>query len=95
MRIGVLESQLAEERARHAGEMEAARAGSAREAEEQRREGEAALKRHLEFIERLLKDKEDLSSRCEELAGRLEAAKGRMEAQGVALREEYQREVKR
>ena len=93
--MGALEAQLAEERVTHCARLEEAQAAAARDADAQRREGEAALRRHLEFIDRLLGDKEALAARCEELAGQAEAQGARHQAQVAAMRAEFVKELKR
>ena len=42
--------------------------------EQQRREYESTIARHLQFVDRLLQDKDDLSARCAALAADVKAS---------------------
>ena len=56
---------------------------------------ESAVARHLEFIDRLLVDKQELSKRCEGLTEQTKAVESKYEAQLTRQEEGYAKELRR
>ncbi|KAK9859376.1 hypothetical protein WJX84_000657 [Apatococcus fuscideae] len=63
--------------------------------EQQRKEYEGTIARHLQFVDRLLKDKDDLSTRCAALASDVKSGEQQLATQAAMLREGWALELKR
>ncbi|KAK9854810.1 hypothetical protein WJX84_005247 [Apatococcus fuscideae] len=63
--------------------------------EQQRREYESTIARHLQFVDRLLQDKDDLSARCAALAADVKAREKQLATQAGSLRDGWALELKR
>jgi len=72
-----------------------AAAQTAQQLQDQRQAHETATQRHLDFAERLLKDKDELAGRCAELSESLAAAEARHASQSAEMKAAYGEQLKK
>ena len=72
-----------------------AAAQTAQQLQDQRTAHETATQRHLDFAERLLKDKDELAGRCAELSESLAAAEARHASQSAEMKTSYAEQLKK
>eukprot|EP00873_Tetraselmis_striata_P033440 jgi/Tetstr1/453704/TSEL_040660.t1 len=90
-----LELQLEETRAQAAQWVEQAEARAASQLERQQQDSKRTIARHLEFIDRLLADKDSLAAKCTSLANEVQGMESRHEAAMAALKDGWAAELRR
>uniref|UniRef100_A0A061RE31 5-azacytidine-induced protein 1 n=2 Tax=Tetraselmis sp. GSL018 TaxID=582737 RepID=A0A061RE31_9CHLO len=94
-RVEELEGQLQAAEARADAGAKEAEERAAAQLQQQQEESKCTIARHLEFIDRLLADKESLSAKCTSLASEMESMESRHEAAVAALKDRWAAELKR